>query len=94
MFGITNQAAGFRKGRMFPMQFSFSKASVKGIDIFTGTFAEYKNESDELLQTGSSESTLTQPQQVNNGLGETIQIGANNTLTTTITMKWNDDSKG
>ncbi len=94
MFGITNQAAGFRKGRMFPMQFSFSKASVKGIDIFTGIFAEYKNESDELLQTGSSESTLTQPQQVNNGLGETIQIGANNTLTTTITMKWNDDGKG
>jgi Amt family ammonium transporter len=94
MFGITNQAAGFRKGRMFPMQFSFSKASVKGIDIFTGIFAEYKNESDELLQTGSSESTLTQPQQVNNGLGETIQIGANNTLTTTITMKWNDDGRG
>jgi len=94
MFGITNQAAGFRKGRMFPMQFSFSKASVKGIDFFTATFAEYKNESDELLQTGSSESTLTQPQQVNNGLGETIQIGANNTLTTTITMKWNDDGKG
>ncbi len=94
MFGITNQAAGFRKGRMFPMQFSFSKASVKGIDIFTATFAEYKNELDELVQTGSSASIVTQPQQVNNGLGETIQIGANNTLTTTITMKWNDDGKG
>jgi Amt family ammonium transporter len=93
MFGITNQAAGFRKGRMFPMQFSFSKASVKGIDFFTATFAEYKNESDELLQTGSSISTVTQPQQVNDGLGQTIQMGANNTLTTTITMKWNDDGK-
>lgn len=95
MFGITNHAAGFRKGRMFPMQFSFSKARVKEIDFFTATFAEYKNESEESLQVNSSSPAFAQPQQqVNNGVGETVQIGPNNTLTTTITMKWDKNGKG
>ncbi len=94
IYGITQQAVGFRKGRLFPMQFSFSKAKVESVDIYTAMFTKYKTESD--LQTPSetllSPSSTSAPQE-NQGLGNTIQLGSNNTLTTTITMKWNEADK-
>ncbi len=92
--GITHQAAGFRKGRIFPMQLSFSKASVDSVDIYTAMFAKYKGESEQQTQPESLLSTSNATvQQQNQGIGSTVQLGPNNSLTTTITMKWNDEDK-
>ena len=95
MYGITNYAAGFRRGRMFPIQFSFSKANIENIAIYTATFSEYSIESIAQAHPDSASSLMpaTATHQVSEGTGETTQIGPNSTLTTTITMKWNEDGK-
>ena len=94
MFGITQQAAGFRNGRLFPMQFSFSKAVVDSVDIYTAMFTQYKTDSQLQAQPETLMSSSTNPiPQEKQEVGNTIQLGSNNTLTTTITMKWNEADK-
>lgn len=94
IYGITNTATGFRRGNIFPMQFSFSRAKIQNIPVYTATFSESTNESMTQHQTNHSLTPATAvSQQVKEGTGETIQIGPNSTFTTTITMKWNEDNK-
>ena len=91
VYGVTNQTAGFRRGQMFPMQFSFSKADIESIAIYTATFSESINES--TIQS-QPESSLTPAATASpNQVGETIQIGPNSTFTTTITMNWSEEGK-
>ena len=96
IYGVTNQAAGFRRGQMFPMHFAFSKADIGNVAIYTATFFENTSESTQHSQADRSlapAATTVAPvlSQAGGNTGETVQIGPNSTLTTTITMKWNGE---
>ncbi|MEE9356646.1 MAG: ammonium transporter [Methylococcaceae bacterium] len=95
IYGITNYAAGFRRGRMFPIQFSFSKAMIGNLDLYTATISEYTTETTEQPPVDNSLPPATfSPEQAKSGAEDTIQMGPNGSLTTTITMKWNEEGKG
>ncbi|MEE9398510.1 MAG: ammonium transporter [Methylococcales bacterium] len=92
IFGITSQTRGFRGGDVFPMQYSFSEASIEDIPVYTATFSEFANEATEETRLDHSLPPPTRvAHPVKESMGETISVGPNNALT--ITMKWNEEGK-
>ncbi len=85
-------AAGFRKGRLFPVHFAFSKVKIKRLVFYIATFLEYTNEQNQQMYPGNSLTTAAKTTQLPQ-MGRDVQVSPNSTLTTTITMKWSEPDK-